>query len=119
MLEIEQLKVIAIILGLVISTATVQFTIAKFVNEVRDSILKTRPTGIHKISLMHDLVWGYVIGIAFNALFVMVAWIVMNQTNGTDLGWLGETAFYIFLVNVILWGTGSLLDCYRVLTAKP
>lgn len=119
MIDVEQLKVIATVLGLVISTATVQLTIAKFVNDVRDSIVKEPPKGIHKASLMHDLLWGYVIGIAFNALFLMVASIVKTQTRGTELGWLGKAVFIIFLLNLILWVTGSFLDSWRALSAKP
>jgi hypothetical protein len=117
MLDLEQLKVIATVLGLVISTATIQFTSAKFVNDVRDSILKDPPTGIHKASLLHDLLWGYALAIAFNVLFCMVAYVVMRQTAGTDLEVFGRVVFGIYLLNAIVWCTGSVLDVLRAFTA--
>ena len=115
--DVEQLKIIATVLGLIISTATIQFTNAKFVNEVRDAILKDPPSGLHKVSQLHDLVWGYALAIAFNVLFCMVAYVVWQQTEGTQLVWLGRAVFGIYLVNAILWVTGSALDVWRACTA--
>jgi hypothetical protein len=119
MFDVEQLKVIATVLGLVISTATIQYTSAKFVNDVRDSMLKDPPHGIDKVSQLHDLCWGYALAIAFNGLFCMVAYIVMKQSVDTGLVWLGRAVFAIFAVNAVLWVTGSVLDIWRACKAVP
>lgn len=113
--DIELLKLLAAALALVISTATVQFSIATFVNKVRDDFHDKGTGGWVKFSETYDLLWGYALGVAFNIVFFVAAGIVQEQTVNTNYAWFGRYLWWLYLINLIAWIVGMLIDILRIL----
>ena len=112
--DTEQLKLLAAALALVISTATVQFNIASFVNKVRDEFHDKRIGGWCRFSEYYDLLWGYFLGIAFNVVFFIVADIMQRQTSSSPYSAFGSFLWWMYLVNLIAWIVGMIIDFLRV-----
>lgn len=117
----EQLKLLAAALALVISTATVQINIAGFVNKVRDELNSTNEGSWdwNKTSDMYDLLWGYALGIAFNIVFFIVAIIIQEQTAPSEYAYFGRLLWWMFLINLIAWCVGAILDVLRAICFPP
>ena len=112
--DAEQLKLLAAALALVISTATVQFSIATFVNKVRDEFHQKRIGRWCFLSETYDLLWGYSLGVAFNIVFFVVADIVQGQTVRTQFARFGSFLWWLYLGNLIAWIVGMIIDLVRV-----
>jgi hypothetical protein len=111
----EQLKLLAAALGLVISSVTVQFTIATFVNKVRDEFGEKKKTGgLITFSERFDWFWGYALGIVFNIVFFIVAGIVEKQTASTGYAPFGLFLWWLYFVNLVLWVVGMIIDGLRI-----
>ena len=68
--DIELLKLIGAAFALIVSTATVQFKIADFINAKRDAF-PGRPKGpLSTLGEIYDWAWGYAIGILVNLVFL-------------------------------------------------
>lgn len=112
--DIESLKLLGAALALVISTATVQFSIAGFVNKVRDEFHQKRIGKWCSFSETYDLFWGYTLGIVFNIVFFAVADMVYRQTVGTPFSLFGSFLWWLYLVNMIAWIVGMIIDLFRI-----
>ena len=121
----DALKLLGAALALVISTATAQFTIAGFVNKVRDECHHKRSGRWCFFSEIYDLLWGYAMGIVFNVVFFLAARIVEHQTANTQYHFFGSFLWWLYLVNLIAWIAGIVIDLLRVFcfpgieTSKP
>jgi hypothetical protein len=113
----EALKFLAGALALVISTASAEFTIANFVNGVRDGFHAGRAGTAKRwktLSQWFDLTWGYGLGIAFNIVFFLVAKLLYQQTFGSHLAPYASFLWWLYLINLIAWIAGMFIDCVRV-----
>ena len=120
----EALKFLAGALALVISTASAEFTIANFVNGVRDGFHAGRggvASGWKTFSQSFDLLWGYGLGIAFNVVFFLVARVLYQQTVsssqqtvGSSLVYFARFLWWLYLVNLIAWVAGMIIDWIRI-----
>lgn len=113
--DIEALKLLGAALALVVSTATAQFTIASFVNKVRDEFHQKRSGRWCYFSEIYDLLWGYGLGIVFNIIFFVAAGIVRDQTANTQYASFGSFLRWLYLVNLIAWMVGIVIDLVRIL----
>jgi hypothetical protein len=112
--NIDALKLLGAALALVISTATAQFTIATFVNKVRDEFHEKRKGRWCFVSEIYDLLWGYSLGIVFNYVFLTAADIVRSQTVDTPYASFGSFLWWVFLGNFVAWIVGIVVDLVRV-----
>ena len=112
--DLEQLKLLAACLALVISTASVEFTIATFVNKVRDEFHEKRTGAWCSLSEYYDLAWGYGLGIAFNFLFYKIAVLIESQTANSAFRGLGQLIWWLYLLNLIAWIIGVVIDGLRL-----
>ena len=113
--DVEQLKLLAASLALVISTASVEFTIAAFVNKVRDEFDQKRTGRWYQFSEYYDLFWGYALGIGFNIVFYKIATLIETQTANSIFRGLGLLIWWLYLLNLIAWIIGALIDSGRVI----
>ena len=119
----DQLKFLGAALALVISTGTAQFSIAGFVNKVRDEFhQKLRISNGRRwstLSEVYDLTWGYVLGVGFNIVFFLVAHVLEQSSTGKQLAGFGRFLWWLYLINLIAWFAGMIIDFIRLfLTAE-
>ena len=114
----EQLKFLAAALALIISTGTAQFSIASFVNKVRDEYRTkldvVQGKGWVRLSELYDLSWGYALGIGFNIVFFLVANVLQQRTAGKELDSFGRFLWWLYLINLIAWIVGMIVDYVRL-----
>ena len=112
--DIELLKLLAAAFALLVSTATVQFKIADFVNKKRDEFPQ-RPKGcLPTIGEVYDWLWGYVLGILINILFFVVAGALRDATKSTQFSLIGNLLYWLYLVNLAGWVLGMIIDALRL-----
>lgn len=112
--DVELLKLLAAAFALVVSTATVQFKVADFVNKKRDEFPQ-RPKGcLPKIGEVYDWLWGYVLGIGINIVFFVVARALRDATKSTQFALIGDLLYWLYLVNLVLWVLGWIIDAFRL-----
>jgi hypothetical protein len=113
--DIEMLKLLGAIFALFVSTVTVEFTIAAFVNSKRDSFPNRRLGRLSTVGEFYDWLWGYVLGLFVNIVFFLVASYVHSVTRQTAYSVMGAWVYWTYFLNVVLWGGGFILDGIRLL----
>lgn len=111
--NIELLKLLGAIFALVVSTATVQFKIADFVNKKRDDSPERRKGRLSTFGEIYDWAWGYVLGILVNSMFFVIAIVLRKTTICTQFALIGTALFVLYLVNLIGWVAGFVIDGFR------
>ena len=118
----DQLKFLGAALALVISTGTAQFSIASFVNKVRDEFhQKRRASNAGRwctFSELYDLTWGYLLGVGFNIVFFVVAHVLEQSSTGKQLAGFGRFLWWLYLINLVAWVTGMFIDYVRLFLTR-
>ena len=118
----DQLKFLGAALALVISTGTAQFSIASFVNKVRDEFHQKRKISNGRrwstLSELYDLTWGYLLGVGFNVVFFLVAHVLAQSSTGKQLAGFGRFLWWLYLINLIAWVTGMIIDYVRLFLTR-
>lgn len=114
----EAVKLFGTVLAMVISTATVNFQVAAFVNEVRDQYLAGSFGKLDTFSKWFDWVWGYLFALGIAWLFVYISCLISKHfrpKNG-DTPFSGFVIFVglIFWFNALFWTVGFFVDGYRM-----
>jgi len=113
-IDIELLKLPGAVLLLVVSTATVQFKIAEFINEKRDKFPERREVEWSTTGEKFDWLWGYGLGILVNILFLIVAIYLLIEIICTPFWPIGVFLFVLYLVNLVAWIVGFIIDRKRI-----
>jgi hypothetical protein len=112
--DIELLKLLATVFGLFVSTVTVEFTIAAFVNGKRDSFPNRRVGRLSTVGEFYDWLWGYVLGLFVNIVFLLIALHVRAITRDTAYSAIGAWVYWTYLLNLVLWSGGFVIDGLRL-----
>ena len=113
--DAELLKLLAVVFALFISTVTVEFRIAAFINDKRDRFPDRRVGMWCTFGEIYDWFWGYLLGFVFNFLLFLVAHQIHRLTLGSEYAIIGKCVYWLYLLNVIFWGVGFIIDAIRLL----
>ena len=115
----EAIKLFGTVLAMVISTATVNFQVAAFVNEVRDQYLAGSFGKLGTFSKWFNWVWGYLFALGIAWLFVFITHFLSKhfrpKTGGTPFSGLVLVVSLIFWFNALFWTIGFVVDGYRMI----
>ena len=112
--DVELLKLLATVFALFVSTVTVEFRIAAFVNSKRDCFPDRRLGQLSTVGEVYDWFWGYLLGLFVNVVFLLVAHQVHLLTRESDYTAIGDWVYRLYLLNVILWAGGFIIDALRL-----
>ena len=107
--SLDFIKVYILVIGLFISSVTIQFKMADFINKTRNSAKKTI-IGRHRFSLYFDWFWAYSLSIATGIVFTFISWELHSQIGDDQHTTILTMVKWLFLINVIFWSVGFLLD---------
>ena len=113
--DTEMLKVFGTTVALLVSTATVQYKLADFINAKRDKYPDRRVGKFVSFSEFYDWLWGYLLGIFVNVIFLLIACKIKKITSGQELSLIGLFLFIFYLGNVGFWVIGLAIDGLRML----
>lgn len=113
-LDVEMLKVFGTAVALLVSTATVQYKLSDFINAKRDKYPDRRVGKFVSFSEFYDWLWGYLLGIFVNIIFLLIASKIMKITSGQELSLIGLFLFIFYLGNVGFWVIGMVIDGLRM-----
>ncbi len=114
-LDAEMLKVFGTAVALLVSTATVQYKLSDFINAKRDKYPDRRVGKFVSFSEFYDWLWGYLLGIFVNVIFLSIACKIKKITSGQELSLIGLFLFIFYLGNVGFWVIGLAIDGLRML----
>lgn len=112
--DTEMLKVFGTAVALLVSTATVQYKLSEFINDKRDKYPDRRIGKFVSFSEFYDWLWGYLLGIFVNVIFLLIACKIKKVTSGRELSLIGLFVFIFYLGNVGLWIIGMVIDFLRM-----
>ena len=113
--DTEMLKVFGTTVALLVSTATVQYKLADFINAKRDKYPDRRVGKFVSFGEFYDWLWGYLLGIFVNVIFLLIACKIKKITSGQELSLIGLFLFIFYLGNVGFWVIGLAIDGLRML----
>ena len=121
-INMELLKLLAAVLALVVSTVTIQFKIADFINKKRDGFPNRRVGRLSTAGEIYDWCWGYFLGIAINGLFAYITWRLKDELGKKELDQfilIGWFVFIGYVGNTALWVGGLVIDFLRLISPGP
>jgi hypothetical protein len=113
-IDIEALKLFGSILALFISTVTVQFKLAGFINKLRDEFPNRSKGRWATFGDVYDWAWCYALGVLVNLMFLAIAWKLRSYTIDTDYSLVGTFLAWIYGINFALWCVGVIVDAKRL-----
>ena len=112
-IDMENIKLFGTALALLISTVTVQFRLAEFINKIRDQHPNDKGIFI-RFSERYDWLWGYFLSLGANWIFLMIAYNLKTATINNELSLFGRSLYWLFLGNMLFWVGGFFIDGIRI-----
>jgi hypothetical protein len=116
-MDAEALKLFGAIFALFISTMTLEYTLASFINKKRDEFPNRRTGNWNTFGEIYDWIWGYILGIGVNFIFLVIAYHVYRFTQISELSefsLLGYFLLVFYCINFALWFMGAIFDGFRL-----
>lgn len=88
---------------------------AEFINEKRDKYPERRKGKIVGFSEFYDWLWGYLLGLSVNFIFLLIAYEIKNITKGHPLENFGLCLYIVYMGNMLFWFGGLIIDLFRIL----